>query len=174
MRLLFISFLFFCLAGCKSVDVSSDYDRTTNFTNYKTYNYYDAINSGLTELDEQRLITAIDSILEQKTFSKSNSPDFLINIQSQTYQSAERSSVSVGIGGGGGNVGGGMSVGIPVGEGKLNREVVLEFLDAKTHSLYWHAIGKQTIPNKVTPEQREQIITEVVSEILSVYPPEIK
>ncbi|OIQ28092.1 MAG: hypothetical protein BM564_10205 [Bacteroidetes bacterium MedPE-SWsnd-G2] len=172
MKFFIIPILFLCLVSCKSVDVSSDYDRTTNFTAYKSYNYFSNIDSGLTELDEQRLIYAIDSILEQKSFVKSETPDFLINIQSQTFQSAERSSVSVGIGGGGGNVGGGVSVGIPVGEGQLDREVVFEFLDAKTQSLFWHAIGKQSIPNKTTPELREQIIKDVASEILSVYPPE--
>src|SRR5690606_14189184 len=102
------------IISCASVRVNYDYEKATDFTIYKTYNYYSDMNMGMSELDSRRLLDALDASLQAKGMTISDSPDFLINVRSSTYQEAQRSNMGVGVAGGGGNVGGGISIGIPV------------------------------------------------------------
>ena len=44
--------------SCASIYVNYDYEKQTDFTKYKTYNYYSDIESGLSELDTKRLLDA--------------------------------------------------------------------------------------------------------------------
>src|SRR5690554_1997061 len=125
--------------SCATVRVNYDYERGTDFNAYQTYNYYGDIQMGMSELDAKRLLETLDQGLQNKGMSLSDSPDFLINIKSNTYQEAQRSNMGVGVGGGGGNVGGGISIGIPVGQAKVNQEIVFEFVDENKTGLFWQA-----------------------------------
>jgi hypothetical protein len=109
--------------------VNYDYEKTTDFNTYKTYNYYADLNTGMSELDTKRLLDALDSALQTSGYALSQTPDFFIDIKSSEYQEAARNNVGVGLGGTGGNVGGGISIGIPVGQNNLNRQIVFEFVD---------------------------------------------
>ena len=64
------------VASCAPVKVSYDYEKTIDFSKYKTYNYYADLNSGLSELDTKRLKSILDEVLESKGMTKSNAPDF--------------------------------------------------------------------------------------------------
>ena len=73
--------LLFVLASCSSVRVNYDYDKKATFENYKTYAYH---KSGIdkveiSDLDKRRILYAIDEQLAAKGFSKSETPDVLIN-----------------------------------------------------------------------------------------------
>ena len=59
--------------------VAVDYDDSTDFNQYKTYNFYPDIESGLNELDDKRIIKITDSLLQQRGFVRSESPQFYIN-----------------------------------------------------------------------------------------------
>ena len=50
--------LLLLIASCAPIRVTYDYERTANFSKYKTYNYYSDINSGLSDLDTKRLLEA--------------------------------------------------------------------------------------------------------------------
>ena len=79
----FIYIIFcFLLISCNAVRVNYDYDKATNFSNYTTYNYFSDIESGLSELDEKRLVKALDSALQAKGYLLAEEPDFFINILS--------------------------------------------------------------------------------------------
>lgn len=75
-----LSLLF--LASCSSVDVTTDYDRTVNFSKYKTYNYNktNIDNSKLSDLDKNRILSAIDEQMVLKGYLKNDNPDLFINL----------------------------------------------------------------------------------------------
>ena len=157
--------------SCSTVRVDYDYEKRTDFSAYKTYNYYLDMNTGLSELDSNRLRNALNDGLEIKGLKMSDSPDFLINIKSNTFQEARNNNVGVGVGGGGGNIGGGISIGIPMGQAKTNREIVFEFVDENKTGLFWQAISSSAYQQNANPEVKEKQFRAVVDKVLTGYPP---
>jgi len=162
------------LASCNAIRVNYDYDKATDFSNYNTFNYYPDMNTGLSELDNKRLFRVLDIALRSKGLVFSEEPDFLINIQSNVFQTPQNSNVGVGLGGGGGNVGGGVSIGIPVGRSNLERQIQFDFVDNQKDMLFWQAVSESPFREDGSPLQREQQLKEIVDKVLSKYPPKSK
>lgn len=163
--------LIFCVVSCAPIYVSYDYEKTTDFSAYRTYNFYDDMETGLTGLDEKRLMSILEDKLNTMGFSKSETPDFLIDINSKEYQENQNSSVGVGVGGGSRGLGGGVSIGIPVGQAKVNRQIVIEFVDDSKTGLFWQAKSESNLNPKAKPEKREAKMKAIVDKILAQYPP---
>ncbi|MCX7547893.1 DUF4136 domain-containing protein [Xanthomarina sp. F1114] len=169
-KLASIFFLFICLS-C-GVSVNFDYDKTTDFSKYKSYSYFTNMNTGLSEFDSKRLFKALDDAMASRGFILSVNSDFIINIKSSTYEDAyNNSSLGVGVGGGGGNVGGGISVGIPIGQANMSRQIKFEFVDANTNQLFWQAITSESDVPRDYPEEREAKFREIVAKVLEGFPP---
>lgn len=160
------------ISSCATVNVNYDYDRQTDFSDYKTYNYYSDLETGLSALDSKRLLDVLDNALMAKGMSFSETPDFYINIQSQEYDNYNNSSVGIGVGGIGRNVGGGISVGIPIGNSNLNRQIVFDFIDENGKGLFWQAVSESSFKTNASPEQREARLKAIVDKVLSGYPPQ--
>ncbi|MCG2461745.1 DUF4136 domain-containing protein [Flavobacteriaceae bacterium F89] len=163
--------LIFSLLGCASINVNYDYDKETEFSAYTTYNYYPDLNTGMNELDDRRLLDAIDSYMQTKGILLVEEPEFYINIKSAMYQSPSNSSVGFGVGGGGGSVGGGVSMGIPVGQGTMNHRIQFDFVDRQKDAMFWQAISESSFKPKSTPEAKEVYFKSVVEKVFSKYPP---
>ena len=170
-RSIFFIITSFIIFGCNTIRVTYDYEKSADFSKYKTYNYYSNIESGMSELDDKRLFNALNEGLQNKGFHLSETPDFFIDIQTSQYQSANQSSVGVGLGGGGGNVGGGVSVGIPVGQAPMNRQIVFEFVDEKGVGLFWQAVSDSGYNPEASPEEREAQFKAIVAKVLEGFPP---
>ncbi len=162
--------LILLFSSCHVVRVQTDYEKETDFSNYSTYNYYNDMETGLSELDQKRLIKALDLAMQTKGFLLSEEPDFLVNIQSTIYQAPRNNTVGVGVGGTGRNVGGGVSVGIPVGQSNLQREIQFDFVDSQKDMLIWQAISKSHLNENATPVEREKKLQQVVEKVLAKYP----
>lgn len=172
MRYLF-SILFICsLLSCSGVRVNYDYDKATNFSNYTSYNYFSDIESGLSELDEKRLMRALDSTLQAKGYLLAEEPDFFINILSNEYRSAPNNAVGVGIGGTGRNVGGGISVGLPLGNSGIQRQIQFDFVDAEKDALFWQASSESGFRENASPSVREERLRALVKKVFAKFPPE--
>lgn len=174
MKFLNITILALLIISCAPIRVNYDYDKTTNFNTYKTYQYYGDMETGLSALDTKRLLNAIDANMETKGFTISETPDFFIDIKSQEYQDPQRQTVGVGVGGGGGNVGGGISIGLPIGQANINRQITIEFVDEAKKQLFWQAISESSFNPKATPEKREARLQAITEKVLLKYPPEKK
>ena len=159
------------LVSCAPIRVNYDYDKTTNFSNYKTYNYYSDMKTGLSELDTKRFLEAMDAKLELLGITFSETPDFFIDIKSSTYQSSQRNTVGVGLGGGGRNVGGGISIGLPIGQASANRQITIDFVDENKKQLFWQAVSESNYNPNSIPKDREAQLNAIVDKILSQYPP---
>ena len=170
-----ISFLVCALfVSCGGVRVSYDYDKATNFSNYTSYNYFTDIESGLSGLDEKRLVRILDSTLQSKGYLLAEEPDFFINILSSEYRAAPNNSVGVGLGGGGRNVGGGVSIGLPLGNSGIQRQIQFDFVDAQKDALFWQATSESGYRENASPSVREERLRAVVKKVFSKFPPEKK
>ena len=174
MKYLSILLLLVIVTSCAPIRVNYDYEKTTDFKAYKTYNYYANLNTGMSELDNKRLLKVLDNALQANGYSLSETPDFFVDIKSSEYQEASRSNVGVGVGGTGGNVGGGISIGIPVGQNKLNRQIVFEFVDENKNGLFWQAVSESSYSPNASPEKREAQFKAIVTKVLEGFPPEIE
>ena len=69
------------LPSCSSITVSYDYDKTANFSAYKTYAYTpEALSLAVGDLNRDRIIAAIDAEMAARGITKSDSPDALIDL----------------------------------------------------------------------------------------------
>ena len=161
----------FLLTSCGAV-VNYDYEKSTDFNQYKTYNYFDDMETGLSQLDTKRIIRAIDAKLSSMGLTRSDNPDFFIDIQSQDIQNRSNTNIGVGAGGTGGNVGGGIAVGIPLNSNQNTRELIIDFVDKKQNErLFWQAVSESTYRPNASPERREEAFVKLVEKIFSGYPP---
>lgn len=168
-----LKFLFIVLliTSCGTI-VNYDYEKSTDFSNYKSYNYFNDMETGLSELDTKRLMRTMDNKLQEMGLVLSDYPDFFIDIQSQNVQSRNNSSVGVGVGGGGGRGFGGVSVGIPVGQNKQSREIIIEFVDETKTGLFWQAVSESSYNPNSSPAKREAVFTKLVEKVFAQYPPQ--
>lgn len=160
------------LTSCNAVRVNYDYDKTTDFSNYSTYNYFSDMETGLSGLDEKRLLNVLDSTMQSKGYLLAEEPDFFINILSSEFRRGPNNSVGVGVGGTGRNVGGGVSVGIPVGSSGLARNIQFDFVDAEKDALFWQANSESSFRDNASPSVREAQLQKVVAKVFSKFPPE--
>ncbi len=166
--------LLLLISSCSSIRVNYDYDKQANFTKYKTYNYYSDLETGLSELDTKRLLDALDIKMQSKGFSLSETPDFYINIQSSEYQNEQRSNIGVGVGGGRRHVGGGLSIGVPIGQSKMGRQIIFDFIDENGKGLFWQAVSESGFNQNASPEKREAVFKAIIEKVLLQYPPQQK
>lgn len=173
MKVFFFTVILLVLTSCGSARVNYDYDNQTDFTSYATYNYFGDMETGLSELDEKRLMDAMDATLGEKGFMFSEEPDMFINIKSVVFrEQSSGSNVGVGLGGGNRGIGGGVSIGIPVGGPKMTRELQIDFVDSNKDMLIWQAISESPFREGDTPQEKSENIQAVVNKIFSKYPPE--
>lgn len=162
------------MVSCATVRVQYDYDKETDFAGYTTYSYYPDMQTGLSGLDEKRLLVIVDSMMLAKGIQYSEEPDFLINIQSSSFKAPQNNNMGVGLGGGGGNLGGGISIGLPIGQTKLEREIQFDFVDSQKDELFWQATSTSGFKENGTPEAREKNLRELANKVFEKYPPKIK
>lgn len=159
------------LAACSSVRVNYDYDKEVDFSGYTTYNYFPDMNSGLSQLDEKRLVRILDSTLQSRGYRLAEEPEIFVNIMSNEFQAAPNNSVGVGLGGGGRNVGGGISVGLPLGSPSVQRSIQFDFVDAQRDALFWQATAESGYRENASPSERERRLEVLVKKVFSKFPP---
>ena len=174
MRYLATILLSYLLVSCAGVRVNYDYDKSTNFSNYTSYNYFSDMDSGLSGLDEKRLLRVLDSTLHSKGYILAEEPDFYVNIMSNQFRTAPNNNVGVGVGGTGRNVGGGLSIGIPMGNTGIQRAIIFDFVDAEKDALFWQASSESGFRENASPSVREKKLRAVVDNVFSKFPPEKK
>jgi len=172
------------MTSCVSVRVVTDYDRDTNFNEYKSYAFYKTgiDKAEISDLDKKRILKAIEAEMGSRGFVKSESPDLLVSIFTKEKERVDVFNNNYGFGWGwgypywGGYWGGywgpwggyyGSSVSSTT-EGAL----YIDLIDAKNKELVWQGRGQGSLNNFQNIEKKEERIKEFVSEILAKYPPE--
>ncbi|MET6989787.1 DUF4136 domain-containing protein [Sediminicola arcticus] len=161
----------FLLVSCNAVRVNYDYEKDTDYSSYTTYNYYPDMKAGLSQLDTKRLLDAIDSTMQVKGMLLVEEPDFFVNITSSSMRAPRNNSVGLGVGGTGRNVGGGLSIGLPIGQPDLERVIQFDFVDSQKDELFWQAISESSYKENLSPKAREAKLKQLVDKVFSKYPP---
>ncbi len=170
MRLLYILLVATFLVSCGAT-VAVDYDKETDFTQYNSFDFYPDIDSGLSELDNARIIRITDSLMQERGFIRSENPRLLINFYAEEHISNSRSTIGVGVGQSTGNMSVGVSGGIPIGGRSINQLLTVDFVDAEKDRLIWKAEVKGELKERFTPEQKEGYYLFVIKKMLAKYPP---
>jgi len=163
--------LLLLLIGCAPVRVQYDYDPGVVFGNYSSYSFTPDLNTGLSELDERRLLQAVGAVLQSRGFQLSEDPDMVLEIYSNLYEDPAQSTVGIGMGGTGANVGGGVSVGLPLNSGQLQREIIFELRDARQGRPLWQAVSEDRFNEGASPEKRADRFRTIAAKVFEGFPP---
>ena len=159
------------LVSCGST-VAVDYEKGTDWTANKGYQFYSEMDTGLNQLDNKRIIKAADSILQLRGLQRTDYNDFYINFYVEESLSNSRNTLGIGLGSGGGNVSVGGGIGIPIGGKIINQHITLEFIEARIgEKLIWQAIYDGELKEKATPKQKEAYYAKIMAKMLAEYPP---
>ncbi|NND87757.1 MAG: DUF4136 domain-containing protein [Flavobacteriaceae bacterium] len=149
-----------------------DYDKQAQWPSAKTYGYASEQPSGLSELDEKRLINAIDSVLSTQGYTRSTSNQLLIDFYVNETISSGRNSIGIGLGTGGGNVNVGGGVGIPIGGTVINQAFTIEIYDTtEGYNLLWQAIIEDELKENASPNVKDLYYTRMIEKGLQDFPP---
>jgi uncharacterized protein DUF4136 len=156
---------------------SYDYDKTANFSGFKTYALKEGTPVGQKLIDD-RIVAAIDAALAAKGFTKSESnPDVFVVYHVAFDKQKDISTFSSGYGGGYGAYGWGYGGGW--GGGTTSTQVrdilvgtlVIDVADAKNKAMVWRGMGVKEVDTQAKPEKRDKSITNAVNKIFKNYPP---
>jgi hypothetical protein len=163
----------FILSSCTSIKVFSDYDRNIDFSNYETFAYFkpEIDKVDISDLDKRRILKALDSEMNLKGLSKSETPDLLIGF---TTKAKEQIYVNTG-----NNFGWGWGWGFNPwfwGNGGYNSvstrtegTLYVNIIDAATKQLIWQGKGRGGINEFM--KNRDERISFFIHEIVENYPP---
>ena len=160
--------------------VSYDFDKSADFSTYKTYALKEGTPVGQQLIDD-RIVAAIDSQLAAKGFTKAASdPDVVVVYHVAFDKQKDISTFSSGYGGGygpyGWGWGGGWAGGTTTTQVRdiLVGTLVIDVADAKKNQLAWRGMGVKEVNTQAKPEKRDKSINEAVKKILKNYPPKVK
>ncbi len=173
MKLFSIIATAFLLISCGAT-VAVDYDQKADFSTYHSYGFYPSIDSGLSDLDDTRIMKITDSLLQERGFIKSDNPQLYINFYARESISNSRNTLGIGIGSTGRNVGVGVSGGIPIGGRVVNQQLTIDFIDVSKDDLIWQAVAEGEMKERATPQQKEDYYFSIIQKILKKYPPKRK
>lgn len=174
-KIVFIPLLLLFFISCSSVRVNSDYDKKIDFTLYKTYAFYKAgiDKVEISDLDKKRILRSIDESLSAKGFTKSETPDLLINFYTKEREQVDVNQFNMGWGygwGWGWNpwMWGGNTTVTRYPEGTL----YIDLIDASKKELIWQGEGEGVLTKDTN--KKDEVIKEFVTKILEQYPPHKK
>ena len=160
------------VASCNAPTAVYDYDQKINFQNYSSYAFFPEFRTGLSQLDESRLMTSLESQLSAKGLSQSENAGIYVNVYTEEYQQDNRSRIGVGLGGGGRNGGVGVSGGIPIGQMDSYLRLTFDFIDKENDALIWQAVVDSPFNFNAEPALRQERFDKIVAKALEGYPPE--
>lgn len=175
MKKLLLVCLIAAVSSCSSVSISYDYDKQADFSKYKTYAFSeDALNLPVDQLNRDRVIRAVETEMAAKGFSKSDTPDVLIDLQVKAKQELEATATNMGGGMYGGRYGYGYGYGSTT-RVDYNQYTVgslfINMVDKSTEKIVWQGRGSKTISEDASATQRETNINNGVKLIFTQYPP---
>ncbi|MEK9613574.1 MAG: DUF4136 domain-containing protein [Flavobacteriaceae bacterium] len=173
----FFALLLLFFISCGSIQVFSDYDSSIDFSEYKTYAYFkpEIDQVKISDLDKRRILKSIDTEMNAKGLSKSETPDLLIGFTTKAKEQIYVNNYS--------NWGWGWGWGWGFNpwlwgpnqssvSTRTEGTLLINFIDATTKQLVWQGKGRGGIQEY--SKNRDERIALFVQEIVEDYPPEIE
>lgn len=174
----FTLFLLLMTSCGSTLSVTNDFDKSVDFSKYKTFSFYHLKTTGeISQLNADRIVKAIILEMKGKGYVESkDNPDLLINAVT-VLQEKEATTVSSTnyYGYGGFYRPYGYGYGYPMGNSTSvntynykDGTLMVDILDAKTDKLIWEGTGTSEITSKINDP--EKAIGYAISKILASYP----
>lgn len=157
---------------------SYDYDKTADFTKYKTFALKDGTKVG-DPLVDSRITAAIDYELTGKGLAKNEAnPDLVVVYHITFDKQKDITSYSSGVGYGAypyrwGGGWGTTTTNVRVNE-ILVGTLVIDMADTSRNEMVFRAIGVKEVDTTAKPEKRDKNVKNAVKKILKNYPPKPK
>ncbi len=171
------------LASCSSITVTSDYDKSVDFTKFRTYSYYgwaDNSDKLLNDFDKERIEKAFGAELGKRNLTyQREGGDITVALFIVTEQKQQTTATTTGMGGRygyGGYYGYGPGWGWGTGMSTTTYNtydytvgtLVCDIFDTNGEQLIWEGVAQGTINEN--PQKREASIPKVVAQIMARYP----
>jgi len=183
-----IAFVFLAgliLSSCSSLKVTTDLDRTVNFADYKSLEYWgwaDDSDKILNRFDKERIETAFGNEFKKRGIDvvEKGQGDMIVSLFIVTEQKTQTTATTTSMGGGYGGYGGyyGHGPGYGWGGGHSTTTfddydytvgtLVISVYDAEKKQLIWEAVGVGTVDED--PKNREENVAKAVAKIMKDYP----
>jgi hypothetical protein len=167
------------LAGCSTISVSYDYDKSTDFSKYKTYAFSDDVAKlKISDLNRERIMKAIETEMTARGMSKSETPDALIDLEITAQERVQANANSMGGGGMAGRgrfgYGGGFTTTTIDYNKYVDGSLFINLVDKTSEKIVWQGRGTKTLDENATPEKRDANIKYAVKTIFNKYPVKVK
>lgn len=169
-NILFLALSVLSIGSCKpSLKVSTDYDRSVNFSQYKTFSLnYLVTNRNVSELNEERIWNSLRTEMIKKGYREENrNPDLLVSAISVVKNRKAVSANSNGWGYGPGRYWGVGSTTFQTSNYKEGN-LVISVVDIRRDRLVWEGTGNAEFHKQ--PKNPDQAISNTVNKILSSFP----
>lgn len=172
-------FIFVIAVSCTSVKVHSDYDKTADFSKYKTFEYYgwtEESDKVLNQFDKERIEKAFAEEFAKRDLQLVKTDgDMVVSLFIVVDQKTSVTAYTDHYGGGygygarwGWYGGYGQSTTTYSEDDYLEGTLVVDVFDKGDKNLIWQGVGQKTIQEN--PEKRERMIPYVAESIMKSFP----
>lgn len=171
------------LWACATLEVTTDYDHSKDFSTVKTYAIYENPNNArsVSQLNEGRIVNSVKSTLNAKGYTESATPDMWVNVntivKNKQQVTANTNTDWYGYGGfyrpygywggGPGFVSSNSQTSFDV-ENYKDGSVVIDMIDARDNKMFWEGVGNSEIDSQI--DNPDQKIADAVNKILASFP----
>jgi hypothetical protein len=155
--------------------VTYDFDKTANFTAFKTYALKEGTPVGQ-QLIDARFVAAIEDQLAKKGFKKSDKPDLVLAYHVAFDKEKNIQTWSTGTGPYGWGYGGGW--------GSTTTDVrvydivvgtlVVDVADSAKNSMVWRGVATKEVDPKAKSEKLDKNVAKAIEKVMKNFPPPVK
>jgi len=162
--ILFFSLIIFSVSCTESLKITSDYNKSTDFTKYKTFSVYELVTTpNVSKFNAERIVNAIRNEMIKRGFRENNSnPDIVVGAVT-----ALKNRQSISVQGAGGWYRPYRNVNIQADQYKEGT-LVIDVIDVQEENLVWEGTAYSEMEKQ--PKDPEKTINTVVSKIFSGFP----
>jgi hypothetical protein len=156
--------------ACSTLQTNADWDKTANFSNYKTWGWKED-GSIKNDILNRRIQGLIGAELGKKGLTRSDdNPDLWVAVHGRMSKETQINTYNTGWGyGWGWYGGGGMTTStvqeIPVGT------LIVDLVDSRKKEMVWRGTATDTLKPDRSPDEREQALSEAFAKLFEKYPP---
>lgn len=163
------------LGACSGYHVTYDYDVTTSYGRYKTFDYYTSKKGtgGTTSLMDKRVRAAVEKELQAKGFIMETKadPDFLVTYYPIVHERRYRTTTHIGWGWGYRPIYGRIGTSTSQVHHYQEGTIVIEIVDFKSNQMIWQGAAAGALTGLDNPEDADEVVPRAVRDILSKFPP---
>jgi hypothetical protein len=175
----FIALLLLTAGSALSQDIRYNFDKTADFSKFKTYKWVTIKNAPqVDDLTDKQIKAALDAALAQKGLTKvdGDTADLYIGYQAAVSTEQQFTSFTSGWGYGPGWYGGGWygpTGGITTGQTSTiyKGQLAVDMYDSAHHDLVWRGVASKTLDPKAKPEKRQKNLNKAIAKLMKNYPP---